>query len=369
MNILVLLTDAFGGFGGISRFNQDLLKAMAEVTIVDKVRVLPRIIVEPITYRLPEAIVYDRRSANSKFRYLVRAFLMLMSRAPIDLVVCAHINLLLIAWPIAKLRGAPLVLLIYGIEAWQPNHNALTNYFARRVCQVVSISRYTARRYAEWSDSDPELCTILPCCVDAAHFTPGPRNPALIKRYGVDQGPILLTVGRLASEERYKGFDEVLNVLPNLLKKFPNLRYIIAGYGPDALRLKARVKTLGISDHVVFAGKIEEEEKIDHYRLADIFVMPSSGEGFGIVLIEAAACGVPVIGSKIDGSAEALLSGRIGTLIDPRQPAELIAAITSILESSDVELRQPSPLIETFSISQFRVRVRTWLQHLARQLP
>jgi glycosyltransferase involved in cell wall biosynthesis len=120
---------------------------------------------------------------------------------------------------------------------------------------------------------------------------------------------VILTVGRLIGQERYKGFDEVIEIMPQLVKRFPNLKYLIVGDGPDRPRLEAKAVALGVSDNVVFSGYVAESEKVAHYNLADVYVMPSFGEGFGIVLIEAAACGVPVVGSWADGSCKALLDG------------------------------------------------------------
>lgn len=81
-----------------------------------------------------------------------------------------------------------------------------------------------------------------------------------------------------------------------------------------------------MTERVIFAGRIAEKEKAEHYRLADVYVMPSSGEGFGIVYLEALACGIPVIGSKIDGSRDALREGQLGLLVNPTGPAELRAS-------------------------------------------
>src|SRR5258708_18021771 len=109
-----------------------------------------------------------------------------------------------------------------------------------------------------------------------------------------------MTMGRLVAGERYKGFDEVIEILPLLIKTTPNLSYMIIGEGNDRRRLQEKVKTLGVEDYVVFTGFISEEEKCTHYNLADAFVMPSRGEGFGIAFLEALACGVPVGASIID---------------------------------------------------------------------
>jgi phosphatidyl-myo-inositol dimannoside synthase len=165
-------------------------------------------------------------------------------------------------------------------------------------------------------------------------------------------------MGRLASAERYKGFDQVIEIMPKLLERFPALKYLIVGDGDDRARLEAKAKDLGVSDEVLFAGHIAETEKVAHYNLADVYVMPSTGEGFGIVLIEAAACGVPVVGSQVDGSREALLDGRLGHLVDPARPQELLEVVSAVLEKGSPRRRIDA--IDTFSTQNFRARVADW---------
>jgi phosphatidylinositol alpha-1,6-mannosyltransferase len=97
----------------------------------------------------------------------------------------------------------------------------------------------------------------------------------------------------------------------------PNIAYLIVGDGTDHHRLEEKARSLGVHERVVFAGYIPEREKADHYRLADAYVMPGRGEGFGIVYLEALACGVPVVASKLDGSREAVRDGALGILVDP----------------------------------------------------
>src|SRR5262249_8703857 len=157
------------------------------------------------------------------------------------------------------------------------------------------------------------------------------RDWSLVDRYGLHSSKVMLTVGRMAAEERYKGFDEVINVLPQLLQRLPDLKYLIVGDGSDRGRLEDMVKVLGLSQYVIFAGRVLEGEKVAPYHLADAFVMPSYGEGFGIALIEAAACGIPIVGSSVDGSRDALLDGRLGRMVDPKTPNKLIEAITAAM--------------------------------------
>src|SRR5439155_2564410 len=99
--------------------------------------------------------------------------------------------------------------------------------------------------------------------------------------------------------------------------KIPNVVYVVCGEGPDRSRLERKAVGLGVRDRVVFTGFIPEALKADYYRLADAYVMPSRGEGFGIVFLEAMACGIPVMGSRLDGSREALLDGELGVLVNP----------------------------------------------------
>jgi glycosyltransferase involved in cell wall biosynthesis len=180
----------------------------------------------------------------------------------------------------------------------------------------------------------------------------------LVDRHGLEGKRVLLTVGRLDAAERYKGFDEVLEVLPQLPE---DVVYMIAGGGNDATRLQKKAYDLGVAKRVVFTGLFSDEEKADLYNLADVYVMPSRGEGFGFVFLEAMACGLPVIGSKLDGGREALRNGELGLLVDPTNPAEIRAAIVETLRSS--ERRIPAGL-DYFSFEKFAERSRAILSSM-----
>jgi glycosyltransferase involved in cell wall biosynthesis len=143
----------------------------------------------------------------------------------------------------------------------------------------------------------------------------------------------LITVGRIVASERYKGFDEIIELMPELIREITNLTYLIVGDGEDRERLERKAGALGLNGHVVFAGYVDEAEKADYYRLADAYVMPSRGEGFGFVLLEALACGIPVLGSKLDGTREALRDGALGILVDPGDRDELRRGILATLSA------------------------------------
>ena len=240
LRMLMLLTDGFGGIGGIAKFNRDFLQALDSCNLVERVQVLPRLIVEPIKRRaIPEAVVYDRRAAGGKAAFMRRVGAHLCRAGRLDLVICGHINLLPAAWLLARLRGARLVLIIHGIEAWEPPRNPLKRLLAGTVDAFISVSRLSAERFTRWSKVPMERAFILPNCVDLDYFQPQQRDVTLVERYGLQSQRVILTVGRLASQERYKGFDEVIEAMPLLLKRISNLKYLIVGDGSDRLRLES----------------------------------------------------------------------------------------------------------------------------------
>ena len=145
-----------------------------------------------------------------------------------------------------------------------------------------------------------------------------------------------MTLGRLVSRERAKGIDEVMEVLPGLARRHPDLAYLVAGDGPDRRRLEDKAAALGIRDRVIFCGRVAETEKAAHYRLADAYVMPSRGEGFGIVLLEAMACGSPVVTSDATSLPEVV--GDAAITVNAHDEGALSNAMHDVL--TNVELRQ-----------------------------
>jgi glycosyltransferase involved in cell wall biosynthesis len=358
LRLLMLLTDGFGGVGGIAKFNRDFLRALDGCGIVERVHAIPRVIPRLIDEPIPESVIYDRKAVGGKMAFVLRLVAHVWRDNRIDLLICGHIHLLPAAWLFARIRGARLVLIIHGIEAWTPSRKHLANWLAHRVDGFIAVSKYSAERFTRWSKLPMDRAFILPNCVDLEQFKPAHRDVSLAERYGLQSNKVILTVGRLASDERYKGFDKVIELMPQLIDRFPTLKYLMVGDGTDRRRLEGKVEALGLSDRVIFTGYVPESEQVAHYNLADVYVMPSTGEGFGIVLLEAVACGVPVVGSRVDGSREALLDGQLGHLVDPGSPLALLDALTSALEGGKRSERML--MINTFSIQTFRARVIAW---------
>jgi len=300
---------------------------------------------------LPGKLIYVTGGVNGKLSY-VWTVLKAIARGPrFDIVFCLHINLMPIAW-LASLGGRrPIVLAIHGIDAWQPNRSAIVNALVKRIDAFMSVSELTRDRFVGWAHVG-RSAHIVPNCVDLETFHPAPRNADLMKRYGVTGKTTLMTIGRLSAAERYKGVDEVLEAMPALTRDCPDLCYMVVGEGDDRQRLERKAADLGIGERVIFTGFIPEDEKRDHLNLADAFVMPSRGEGFGIVLLEAMACGVPVVASTLDGGREALRGGLLGTLVDPDDRASLESGVRAAL----LKAHAIPEGLEYFSQENFRLR-------------
>jgi len=361
VNILALLTDAYGGRGGIAKFNRDLCRVLSAAPLAAQVTALPRVVpVEPIEH-VPPRVDYYPDAAGSKMAYawnVLRATCNVpratshVSRATFNAVICGHINLLPVAVLASWIQGAPLLLILHGIDAWTPHSSPLVRWSLPAVDHFVTVSQYTKDRFVEWAPVDAEQGHVVPDCIDPGAYGPGPKRDDLLARYGLEGQTLLLTLGRLSSGEQYKGHDEVMEVLPGLVDEVPDLTYLICGDGDDRPRLEAKAERLGVGDRVVFAGYVPEEEKADHYRLADAFVMPGRGEGFGIVYLEALACGVPVVASRADASREAVRNGELGTVVDPDDPDDIKSGILDVLR----EPRGVPDGLDYFSVDRFRER-------------
>ncbi|HYE96794.1 MAG TPA: glycosyltransferase family 4 protein [Rubricoccaceae bacterium] len=351
MRILALVTDAYGGRGGIAQHNRHLLDALCIAPQVAEVVALPRLVVEPPGL-LPDGLTYVTAAARGKAAYLQALLALGLWRSTFETVVCGHLNLLPLAVLAAVRHRARLLLVVHGIEAWTPRGEVVKRML-RRVDEIVAVSSFTRRRFLAWSGVGEARARVIPNAIDLGAYGPGPKRPDLVARYGLEGKKVILTLGRMDARERYKGHDELLDVLPALAKEEGRLAWLVVGDGDDRPRLEAKARALGVADHVVFAGYVPDGEKADHYRLADVFAMPGRGEGFGIVYLEALACGIPVVASSADASREAVSDGRMGEVVDPEDRAALLAGLRRAFARAGG--RVPAGL-DTFSVSRFRAR-------------
>lgn len=353
MNILCLVTDAYGGTGGIALYNRDVIQAMCADPIVQKVVCVPRVISAP-PEPMPSKLHFDVSATGGAVAYLKAVVKHLRSGTKFDLVYCAHVNLIPVARIAALVARAPWTLCLYGFECWQPIPRLLPRIWAGKAHYIVSISRFTLDRFRTWCPVPDAKCAVVPNALHLEQYSLLPKDQALLDRYRLNDRKIIMTLGRLDPLEQAKGFDHVIRAIPDLQQTVPSLAYLIVGSGGDKPRLESLAATLGVTNSVVFTGFVSEVDKPKFYALADAYVMPSKFEGFGFVFLEALACGLPTIASSKDGGRDALLNGQLGWLVDPIDPAEIKAAILEAL-SQPKAIR---PELEYFSYANFERRVQ-----------
>lgn len=301
--ILALVTDAFGGRGGIAQYNRDFLSALASAGYV--VVTIPRHAPDAVE---PPAGVIQCAPRPSRTRYSLAALIQAWRRKP-DIVFCGHVYMAPLAWLMTKLVGANLVIQMHGIEAW-PRPSRLVRWACEQAAMILSVSRYTRARVLDWAVIPPERAMVLPNTV-AECFTPG-DGAAVRDAWGLNGKKVLLTVGRMSASERYKGQDKVIAVLPELVAAGHDAIYVVAGVGDDRPRLERLAIETGVADRIRFVGALPREQLIEAYRMADLFVMPSTSEGFGIAFLEAMACGTPALGLDMAGAVDALEGRKLG---------------------------------------------------------
>jgi glycosyltransferase involved in cell wall biosynthesis len=255
------------------------------------------------------------------------------------IVISTHVNFAPVGRLVKWFANVLFAAVGHGIEVWSIQ-KASVREGLRRTDQLIAVSEFTKSRMAAAIGVNESRIEVLPNTFDADKFQPGPKPAALLERYGltVDQ-PVILTVARLAETEQYKGYDNVLLALPAVLQRFPDARYVIVGDGPDRKRVERLSNELGVEKKVILAGYVPNEELSGHYNLCDVFVMPSEGEGFGIVFLEALGCGKPVIAGNKDASVEAVLHGKLGVMVDPDDEEQIAEAIGRVLAERDQRSR------------------------------
>ena len=236
-----------------------------------------------------------------------------------DLVIVLHLHLLPLVWALA-VRGVPIVPFLIGIESWR-RLRGVRAMALRRARLAVAISSHTDR---EFRQSNPGFADLQ---VEICH----PATPLLADGVAIrtEGPPFALIVGRLAAEERYKGHDLLLDVWPAVERLVPGAALVVAGGGDDEGRLRARVAAEGLQRAVTFTGTLNPQALAALYRSCTMFVLPSRGEGFGLVLLEAMSAGRACIAGP--GAAEEIVDhGVTGLIVDPNDHDAIVAAITRL---------------------------------------
>lgn len=361
--------EIFSCEGGIQSYVKDILEAYLQISDPNsssKVLLLrdSSELINPVQSQ-SQALTFEYfKSKNSGFGRvkLATALLIYLLKYRPQRVLCGHINLAHLVQTFCKPLGIPYTVLTYGKEVWEPLPQKYQKAL-QQADQIWTISRYSRDQACIANHLNPSQFQMLPCMVNGDQFTPGPKPQALIERYGLQDARVLMTVARLWKGDPYKGVDVTIRALSQIAAVFPDVKYLVIGRGDDQPRLAQLAQELGVADRVVFAGFVPTAELVDHYRVCDAYVMPSQ-EGFGIVYLEAMACGKPVLAGDSDGSADPLQDGKLGWQVPHRDPEAVAKACIEILQGQDQRcngewLRSQSLAI--FGKSAFQARLQQLL--------
>ena len=257
----------------------------------------------------------------------------------ISVVVSEQVQTAAVGVVIGRALGVPHVVFAYGMELSPLRMRRMKEWAFRSSARVIGISRFARERVEQVYGVPPSRTAIVAPGIEPRRFSsavPVPRWPAR------SLGPTLMTLGRLDPTQRYKGYDRLLRLTAALVKEFPGVRCIIAGDGPDRTWLQAIAQSLGISDRANFPGYVQDAALPELFAEADLFVLASGEsdaremrvEGYGIVLAEAAAAGVPTIAYRVGGVGDVVQDGVTGVLTEPEEHA-LFVATRDLLRNHD----------------------------------
>ncbi|MEL4897525.1 glycosyltransferase family 4 protein [Crocosphaera sp. Alani8] len=340
-NYTFVFLEIFSQEGGIQAYVKDVLKAY--LSLIENSDNAPKTDIfllrdapdcnNPLT---SELINYHYLKTlppwKGRLKLAIKLLNHLIQKRP-QRVFCGHINLAPLIQFFCQPLGIPYTVLTYGKEVWKTLPKAQQNAL-KNADSIWTISRYSRDCLCQANDINLNKVEIVPCIVDGEQFTPGEKPIELIEKHNLQDAKVLMTVARLWSGDIYKGVDVTIRALPKILQSFPNVKYVVIGRGDDRPRLEQLTKDLGISDRIIFAGFVPTEDLVNHYRMADAYIMPSQ-EGFGIVYLEAMACGVPVLSGDADGSADPLQDGELGWRVPHRDPDAVGQGCIEILQGKD----------------------------------
>lgn len=286
-------------------------------------------------------------AADITIRGRLAAYILWMILTERPSAICVG-ELIANGWLITFLHNfglARVLVYVHGEEITTDNPYDKGHDRARRALSaadaIIVVSRFTldAVRALVGDKADTRL-KLIENGVDNTRFKPMPKRQDLLEAYGLDNGFVFVSVCRLLEK---KGIDKAIEAFAQIAQTDPSCRYLIVGGGPYETALRNLADRVGVADKVTFTGEVEQEALAAHYALGDVFLMPNRAlpngdtEGFGLVFLEANACGLPVIAGSDGGSTDAVRHGYNGLVVDGQSTADIALAMRRL--RNDVELR------------------------------
>ena len=276
-----------------------------------------------------------RGFGRSKLRFVMAALSQARhtSRDTSSLVLATHPYLARPAlWMQSVSPRVQTIAMAHGVEVWEPLPR-LRRRALSKTNLVLCPSRDTERKLAGIQRVQPGRIKRLPWPLNPGFLRMAEKSASLPLPQGFPTGNIVLTIGRWAASERYKGMDELIGAIAQLRERIPGLQLVAVGGGDDLPRLRQLAADLGVGDRTHFLEDLSREEVGACYANASVFSLPSSGEGFGLVFLEAMAFAKPIVAAQCGGATDLVQDAVNGLLVPPNDSVRLAQVIGQLLEN------------------------------------
>lgn len=371
MKVTFCYLAAYCQTGGIENFNRYFIDALPYVdkfcgSKADRINLLS-FYDKTINTSLKPRFRFFGLNRNRLY-FIIKFFL---TQFQSDLMIFGHVNLipLLFLYKVFNPRKKTF-LIVHGIDVWYDLSNTQKKAL-KKIDKIISVSKYTADiLQSKFTNYDLPI-TVFPNTYNSSlEIRPSESS---VKKYKAENGLedyeyIILTLARLKITEKGKGYDQVIRALPKIIISEPNVIYVLAGkYDEEEKnRIIHLAKEFNVENYIKFTGFVSDIDLANLYASANVFIMPSKKEGFGIVYIEALLFGVPVIAGKSGGSIEALNYGKWGTLVNPDSIDDIahsiLFEINNYLPEKQLEIRQA--VIDKFGFPSFIRRLKAVFSEL-----
>jgi phosphatidyl-myo-inositol dimannoside synthase len=336
---ILALFPALLGFGGVQQAGRLIAAALSQIAVSQGCGTCFLSLNDPPESRMfpwNGSGIHFQGFGRAKKRFAIAAIAAALRET--EVTIAAHPNLALVAAQTRLLRPRlKSAVISHGVEVWRP----LTPLRRRAFLEadiLIAPSRYTIEQIVRIQGASSAKAKLLPWPLDPAFLRMAAQRDALRPPSGFPNGLIVLTAARLATDEKYKGVDHLIRAVAQLAPRFPSLHVVVAGSGDDIPRHQSLTTELGISDRVHFFQGLTPSEMAGCYSHCDLFALPSTGEGFGFVFLEAMAFGKPVIGAAAGGVTDIVLHGQNGLLVPPGDSPRLVQSLESLLTSERLRL-------------------------------
>lgn len=253
-----------------------------------------------------------------------------------------------------RLEGTPSVMTFHGdYRKGSPLGRAIKRFrdatqgpfILRSMDRIIALTAHD-RDHLVGTGAPPGNVTIIPNGVDLEAFRPLPEEEqnGFLEHAGLPEGArLVLFVGRHTEQ---KGLQYLVRAVPDLVRQVPDAHVFLAGAGSGMDEVRSMVRSLGVEGHVTVNGHLGSRHLVAAYNLAEVVAVPSLWEGMPLVILEAAACGTPVVATSVSGIPEFVEEGRTGHLVPPRDPAALAEALASLLSSDGLARKEGERALE-----------------------